>query len=101
MATSDHVPEVCFQVPILKVSVATLCFLCPQIFLSDFYEIKNEILIPSVVASNVYFLGPMGDPYPYDFIRQETNQILFKQSAVVLSSWNTKTLFRNWPKMPK
>ena len=62
---------------------------------------RNKILIPSAIASNIYFLGPMGDPNPSDFICQETNQIPFKQSAVDLSSWNTKTLFRNWPKMPK
>ena len=58
-------------------------------------------MIPSAVASNVYFLGPMGDPDPSDFIHQETNQIPFKLSVVELSSWNTKTPFRNWPKMPK
>ena len=62
---------------------------------------RNEILIPSTIASNIYFLGPMGDPDPSDFIYQETNQIPFKQSVVDLSSWNTKTPFRNWPKMPK
>ena len=62
---------------------------------------RNEILIPSAIAPNIYFRGPMGDPDPSDFIHQETNQIPFKQSAVDLSSWNTKTLFRNWPKMPK
>ena len=62
---------------------------------------RNEILIPSAVAPNVYFLGPMGDPDPSDFIRQETNQISIKQSVVDLSSWNTKTPFRNWPKMPR
>jgi len=61
---------------------------------------RNEILIPSAAASNVYFLGPMGDPDPFDFIHQETNQIPFKQSVVSLSSWN-KTPFRNWPKAPK
>jgi hypothetical protein len=62
---------------------------------------RNEILIPLDVASNVYYLGPMGDPDPSDFISQETNRIPFKQSIVDLSSWNTKTPFRNWPKMPK
>ena len=62
---------------------------------------RNEILIPSAVSPYIYFHGPMGDPDPSDFIRQEINQIPFKQSAVDLSSWNTKTLFRNWPKMPK
>ena len=44
---------------------------------------RNEILIPSAVASDVYFLGPMGDPDLSDFICQETNQIPFKQSAVI------------------
>ena len=59
---------------------------------------RNEILIPSGVARNVYYLGPMGDPDPSNFISQETNRIPFKQSVVDLSSWNTKTPFRNWPK---
>ena len=58
-------------------------------------------MIPSAIAPNVYYLGPMGDPNPSDFISQETNRIPFKQSVVDLSSWNTKTSFRNWPKMPK
>ena len=62
---------------------------------------RNKILIPSAVATNVYFLRPMGDSDPSDFIHQETSQIPFKQSIVDLSSWNTKTPFRNWPKMPK
>ena len=62
---------------------------------------RNEVLIPSAVISNAYFLGPMGDSDPSDFIRQETNQIPFKQSMVDLSSWTIKTLFRNWPKMPR
>ena len=61
---------------------------------------KNEILIPSAVVPNAYFLGPMGDPDPSDFIYQETHQIPFKRFVVDLSSWN-KTPFRNWPKAPK
>jgi len=61
---------------------------------------RNEILIPLAVVPNVYFLRPMGDPDPSDFIRQETNQIPFKQSVVDSSSWN-KTPFTNWPKAPK
>ena len=40
-------------------------------------------MIPSAVTSNVYFLGPMGDPDPFDFIYRETNQIPFKQSVVI------------------
>ena len=36
---------------------------------------RNEILIPSAVVPNVYYLGPMGDPDLSNFISQETNQI--------------------------
>ena len=61
----------------------------------------NEFLIPSAIVPNAYYLGPMGDPDLSDFINQETNRIPFKQSIIDLSSWNTKTPFRNWPKIPK
>jgi len=56
---------------------------------------ENKILIPSSVVPNAYYLGPMGDVNPSDFINQETNQIPFRQSLVDLSSWNTKNLFKN------
>ena len=39
---------------------------------------RNEILIPSATIPNAYFLGPMGDFDPSDFICQETNEIPFK-----------------------
>lgn len=32
---------------------------------------KEEILIPSAIIPNAYFLGPMGDPDSSDFIYQE------------------------------
>jgi len=44
---------------------------------------RNKILIPSAVVPNAYYLGPMDDPDLSDFINQETNQILFKQSVVI------------------
>ena len=47
---------------------------------------RNEILIPLAAIPNAYFLGPMGDSDPSNFIRQETNQIPFKQSVVDSSS---------------
>ena len=50
---------------------------------------RNKILIPSAVVPNAYYLGPMGDPDPSDFINLETNRIPFKQSIVDLS-WNTR-----------
>jgi len=62
---------------------------------------ENEILIPSSIVLNAYYLRPMGDTNPLDFINQETNQIPFRHSFIDLSSWNTKNHFRNWPKMPK
>ena len=62
---------------------------------------RNKIFIPSASAPNVYFLGPMGDPDPSDFICKKTNQIPFKQYVVDSSSENTKTPFKNWPKMPR
>ena len=49
---------------------------------------RNEILIPSAVVPNAYFLRPMGDSDPSDFIHQKTNQIPFKQSVVDSSCWN-------------
>ena len=55
-------------------------------------------MIPSVVAPNVYFLGPMGDPDPSDFIHQETNQIHFKQSAVIHPPRAPKLLLETGPK---
>ena len=33
-------------------------------------------MISSAVIPNVYYLGPMGDPDPFDFIHEETNQIV-------------------------
>ena len=62
---------------------------------------RNKILIPSAIVPNTYYLGLMGDTNPSDFINQETNWIPFKQSIIDLSSRNTKTPFRNWPKIPK
>ena len=62
---------------------------------------RNKILIPSAVIPNAYYLGPMGDPDPSDFITQETNRIPFKQSIIDLSSWNTKLLLEIDPKCLK
>ena len=84
-----------FKLPFSKCQSLPYISVVLKFILSDFYEMRNEILIPSAVASNVYFLGPMGDPDPSDFIHQETNQIPFKQSIVDLSSWNIKTPFKN------
>ena len=52
---------------------------------------RNKILIPlaivpKAVVPNAYYLAPMGDPNPSNFINRETNQIPFKQSVVDLFS---------------
>jgi len=47
---------------------------------------RNEILIPSAVVPNAYYLGPMCDTDPSDFINQETNWIPFKQPVADSSS---------------
>ena len=102
MVTSDYIPEVCLKISALQLSADVLYFFS---FLSlshlAFQGMKNEILIPMSVVPKAYYLGPMGDADPLDFIKQETNQIPFRQSLVDLSSWNTKNPFSNWPKMPK
>ena len=73
MATSDHVPEVCLQTSIFQVLAATLYFPFLKFIPIGFLEMRNEILIPSAVIPNAYYLGPMGDPDPSNFINQETN----------------------------
>ena len=47
---------------------------------------ENEILIPSSIVPNAYYLRPMGDANPLDFINQETNKIPFRQSLVDLGT---------------
>ena len=47
---------------------------------------RNEILIPSAIVPNAYYLRPKGDPDLSNFINQETNRIPFKQYVVDLSS---------------
>ena len=65
MATSDYIPEVRLQISTLQLSAAAL-------YLSHlaFQGMDNEILIPSFVVPNAYYLGPMGDANPLDFINQ-------------------------------
>jgi len=96
MATNDYISEVRLQISALQLSVAALYFFS---FLSlshlAFQGMENEILIPSSVVPNAYYLGPMGNADPLDFIKQETNQSPFRQSLVDVSSWNTKNPFRN------
>ena len=48
-------------------------FIFFKLITTGFQKMRNKILIPSTVVPNAYYLGPMGDPDPSDFINQETN----------------------------
>ena len=69
MATSDYIPEVRLQISTHQLSVVALYFFS-SLSLSHlaFQGLENEILIPSSVVLNAYYLGPMGDTNPLDFI---------------------------------
>ncbi|KAG2572373.1 hypothetical protein PVAP13_7KG173555 [Panicum virgatum] len=54
-------------------------------------ESRNELLIPS--SPHIYYLGPMGNGDPINFIIEETQQIPFRASVVDISSWSNA--FRN------
>ena len=92
MATSTSVPEVRFGFFLFFACYMLLSFLLLA-FLSArnpysshldpicslfFQVLKDEILIPIANDENTYYLGPMGDPDPTDFINLETQRILFK-----------------------
>ena len=83
MATSDHVPEVCFQASIFQVPVATLYFLSSQIYFIRFLGNEEQNLDSISCCSQCLFSWAYGDPDPSNFIHQETNQIPFKQSTVI------------------
>ena len=73
MVTSDYIPEVRLLISALQLSVVALYFSF-SLSLSHlaFQGMENEILIPLSVVPNAYYLGPMADTNPLDFINQET-----------------------------
>nr|BAD36491.1 aminotransferase-like [Oryza sativa Japonica Group]BAD69138.1 aminotransferase-like [Oryza sativa Japonica Group] len=54
---------------------------------------SNLIAIPSLSHENHYFIGPIGNLDPIDFIIGETNRIPF------LGHW--KNIFKSWPSLEK
>ena len=69
MATSNYIPEVRLQISAIQLSAAALYFSF-SLSLSHlaFQGMENEILIPLSVVPNAYYLGPMGDANPSNFI---------------------------------
>jgi ubiquinone/menaquinone biosynthesis C-methylase UbiE len=63
-----------------------------------FQTLQRELIIPTVAGPDIFFLGPMGNSDPIEFINQETNQIPFKDSIIDSNAW--KNTFRTWPHIP-
>ena len=47
----------------------------------------------------MYYLGPMGNPNPIEFINLETQRLPFKNSRMQIADWTNS--FRSWPNQVK
>lgn len=61
-------------------------------------DLENEILIPCAIIADAYFLCPMGNPDPTEFIEKETWRIPFKFGIKKPNQW--PTTFKTWPFPP-
>nr|BAI39783.1 hypothetical protein [Oryza sativa Indica Group] len=62
-------------------------------------HLSNLVAIPSLSYENHYFLGPVGNPDPTEFIIGETNRIPFRLTNPDLGHW--KNTFKSWPSLEK
>nr|AAM14681.1 Unknown protein [Oryza sativa Japonica Group]AAN04931.1 Putative retroelement [Oryza sativa Japonica Group]AAP52171.1 hypothetical protein LOC_Os10g06400 [Oryza sativa Japonica Group] len=62
-------------------------------------HLSNLVAVPSLSHENHYFLGPVGNPDPTEFIIGETNRIPFRLSNPDLGHW--KNTFKSWPSLEK
>uniref|UniRef100_A0A0E0F8Q9 DUF1409 domain-containing protein n=1 Tax=Oryza meridionalis TaxID=40149 RepID=A0A0E0F8Q9_9ORYZ len=62
-------------------------------------HLSNLIAIPSLLHDNHYFLGPIGNLDPIDFITGETNRIPIRLANPNLNHW--KNTFKSWPSLEK
>nr|BAD31349.1 aminotransferase-like protein [Oryza sativa Japonica Group] len=62
-------------------------------------HLSNLVAIPSLSHKNHYFLGPIGNLDPTDFIIGETNRIPFRLANPNLGHW--KNTFKSWPSLEK
>lgn len=58
-------------------------------------QLSSQVAIPDLCHENQFFLGPIGNADPAQFINAETNRIPFRQVNPSLSHW-TNT-FKSWP----
>ncbi len=65
----------------------------------DLQHLSNLVAIPSLAHENHYFLGPIGNPDPTEFIIGETNRIPFRLTNPDLGHW--KNTFKSWPSLEK
>nr|BAC21442.1 hypothetical protein [Oryza sativa Japonica Group]BAC21528.1 hypothetical protein [Oryza sativa Japonica Group] len=61
--------------------------------------LSNLVAILSLSHENHYFLGPVGNPDPTEFIIGETNRIPFRLTNPDLGYW--KNTFKSWPSLEK
>jgi len=71
------------------------CFPIPL----DLQHLSNLVAIPSLSHKNHYFLGPIGNLDPTDFIIGETNIIPFRLANPNLGHW--KNTFKSWPSLER
>nr|BAD22292.1 aminotransferase-like protein [Oryza sativa Japonica Group]BAD22499.1 aminotransferase-like protein [Oryza sativa Japonica Group] len=62
-------------------------------------HLSNLLAVPSLSHDNHYFLHPIGDVDPTDFIIAETNRIPFRLANPNLGHW--KNTFKSWPSLEK
>nr|BAD61772.1 aminotransferase-like protein [Oryza sativa Japonica Group]BAD62162.1 aminotransferase-like protein [Oryza sativa Japonica Group] len=62
-------------------------------------HLSHQVAIPSLSHRNHYFLGPIGNLDPTDFISGETNRIPFRLANPNLGHW--KNTFKSWPSLEK
>nr|ABA91226.1 hypothetical protein LOC_Os11g02910 [Oryza sativa Japonica Group] len=62
-------------------------------------HLSNLVAIPSLSHEHHYFLGPIGNPDPTEFIIAETNRIPFRLANPNLGHW--KNTFKSWPALEK
>nr|BBF89831.1 aminotransferase-like [Oryza sativa f. spontanea] len=62
-------------------------------------HLSNLVAVPSLSNEHQYFLGPIGNLDPHEFISAETNRIPFRLASPSLGHW--KNTFKSWPFIEK
>nr|BAD16222.1 aminotransferase-like protein [Oryza sativa Japonica Group] len=72
----------------------------PSAPLAEYAEhLSNLVAIPSLSHENHYFLGPIGNLDPTEFIVGEPNRVPFRLANPDLGHW--KNTFKSWPSLEK